>query len=118
MSHVLKNGNVAHSFNAGDLLFDQTTAKYYEQIITVGTSEEDISFGAEITTAGVVVLRNLEASGGNFVKYGPKSAGSMIELGRILPLMPLRLYIGDSSIILRMVADTASVELQVITYEV
>ena len=66
-------------------------------------SELDISF-ADITTNGWLFIQNLDAT--NYVKFGPKSAGVMVELGRINPSAIAAFFLAPG-VTLRMVANVA-----------
>lgn len=79
--------------------------------VNIGTSEEDIAFGD--VTPRVVIMENMD--GTNFVKYGPKSGGSMVYFGRIAPGGFARLELG-SGVTLRMVADTAGCNVRIRGY--
>ena len=79
--------------------------------VSIGTSEEDIAFGD--VTPRFIMIENLDAT--NFVKYGPKSGGSMVLLGRVSPggMAPFELGAG---VTLRMVADTAACNVRIRGY--
>lgn len=81
--------------------------------VSIGTSEEDISFGD--VTPGIVVIQNLDAT--NFIKYGPKSGGAMIEFARIAPGGFAVIQLQGSAII-RAIADTAAVKVRIRGYNV
>lgn len=80
---------------------------------SIGTSEEDISFGD--VTPGLVIMENLDSA--NFVKYGPKSGGAMIEFARIAPGGFAVIQLQGSAII-RAIADTAAVKVRIRGYNV
>ena len=109
----LVNSNLRAQFPQVSSQYTQTTAGMSDQVLTIGTSEEDVAM-VDITTPGVCVLHNLDST--NFVKWGPKSAGNMVEMGR--------LKAGDKQVIrfgatvtLRMIADTASCKVRVMCLE-
>lgn len=79
--------------------------------VNIGTSEEDVSFGD--VTPRIVIMENMDAT--NFVKYGPKSGGAMVLLGRISPGGIARLELG-ASVTLRMQADTAACNVRIRGY--
>lgn len=84
----------------------QTTLGYFGGVLSIGTSEEDITF-TDVTTPRRLCMLNLDTT--NFVKYGPKSAGSMVEFGRLKPdATPHSLDLAPSGVTLRMIADTAA----------
>ena len=73
-------------------------------MVTIGTSEEDIPT-TDIATLGWCYMKNLDVT--NYIKYGPKSAGSMVEFGRLYPgeECVFRLAAG---ITIRAIADTGA----------
>lgn len=79
--------------------------------VSIGTSEEDISFGD--VTPRIVIIENMDAT--NFVKYGPKSGGSMVNFGRVSPGGIARFEMG-ASVTLRMSADTAACNVRIRGY--
>lgn len=91
----------------------QTNQEFHGTVVSVGFSaEEDLSLG-DVTTNGKIYVKNLDAT--NFVKYGPKSGGVMVEFGRLKPgeIAWLRLAPG---ITWRWIADTAAVKVLVKAY--
>jgi len=104
----LTKGSLKDNFNPGQISLDQTNQGLLSTVVSVGTSEEDLSVG-DISTLGILVLQNL---GTNFVEYGPKSGGSMVAYGKIEPgeVAVLRLKPGITH---RWVADTAAVKVLV-----
>jgi hypothetical protein len=81
-------------------------------IATIGTSEEDITF-TDVATNGKLFMQNLDTV--NFVKYGPKSAGAMVEMGRMKPgeIVWTRMAPG---VTLRMIADTSACKVMIKLY--
>jgi hypothetical protein len=77
-------------FTSPAVTLTQTTVGYFGGILSIGSGgEEDITF--------------------NFVKFGPKSGGVMVEFGRLYPDgSAASLDIGPSGVTLRMIADTAA----------
>ena len=102
----LTNGYLSDTFNTGQLSITQTTQGAHTPVVTVGTSEEDLSTG-DIGTLGYMLLRNLDSS--NYVTYGPKSGGAMVAFGRIKAgeAAVIRL---EPGITLRWQANTAAVK--------
>lgn len=96
-------------FTKGPYKLTQTTAAKFEDVVTVGTSEQDLSLptSSAFTAAlqGYFCAINLDAT--NYVKLGPKSGGAMVEMARLYPMMPQQLFIAPS-VVLRWVADTAA----------
>jgi hypothetical protein len=78
-------------------------------MVTVGTSEEDISFGDVVP--GWVAMKNLDDT--NFVTFGPKSAGAMVALGKLLA-GETAIFRLASGVTLRMIADTAACKLLIV----
>lgn len=79
-------------------------------MVSIGTSEEDI-VTTDISTLGWCFIKNLDPT--NFIKYGPKSGGSMIEFGKLKAgeAAVFRLMTG---ITIRAVADTAACKVQIL----
>lgn len=106
----ISNANLINSFNPGAKQFTQTTQGLHAPVVSVGTSEEDFDPG-DVTAAnqGILCMRNLDTT--NFVKYGPKSGGSMVEFGRIKAgeIQTFRLA---PSVVMRWIADTAACKVQ------
>lgn len=102
------NGNFSYLFNPGSIQVTQNTQGAHGGVITVGTSEENLSVG-DVVTPGYLVLRNLDSA--NYVTYGPTTGGSMYAFGKIKAgeTAILRLSTGTT---LRWVADTATVKIQ------
>lgn len=107
------NGRLADTVTSATTKVTQTTMGFHAPVVSVGTSEEDLSLG-DIGTNGFVYLKNLDSA--NYVKYGPKSGGSMVEFGRLKAgeVAILRLAPG---VTWRWVADTAAVKVLVKAYE-
>lgn len=107
----ISNANLRSVFDPGPQQFTQTTQGLHAPVVIVGTSEEDFDPGdVAAATQGILCMRNLDTT--NFVKYGPKSAGSMIEFGRIKAgeIQTFRLA---PSIVMRWIADTSACNVQV-----
>lgn len=82
--------------------------------LSIGTSEEDITL-TDITNCGWVWIENLDTT--NFVKYGPKSAGAMIEFGRLMPSTRHLFQLAPTGVTIRAVADTAACKVHVYALE-
>lgn len=108
----LTNGSLVDPSLTSSSSITQTTALFDACVCSVTTSEGDIAFPS-VSTLGWMRIRNLD--GTNFVKYGPKSAGSMVVFGKLKAGEEawLRLMTG---ITLRMVADTATCKVQIRIY--
>lgn len=99
-------GMLVPKFVAPSATVTQTTSGYFGGILSIGTSEEDVTF-TDVTTPRRLCMLNLDAT--NFVKYGPKSGGAMVEFGRLYPDKTAGSFdLGPSGVTLRMVADTAA----------
>lgn len=77
---TITNGNFKDRIDHGQQKFDQASVGAASNVVSVGTSEEDVTTG-DLSTLGWCFLRNLDTT--NYVTYGPKSSGSMVALGRI-----------------------------------
>lgn len=100
----VSNGSFKDNFQPGTIQMNQSTAAGGNPgTVAIGTSEEDVAFGD--VTPGLVVMQNLDPT--NFVKYGPKSAGSMVLMGKISPGKIAYFELG-AAVTLRMVADTGA----------
>ena len=60
------NGSLSAQFPNVALKRDQAASGLSDQVLSIGTSEEDVSFG-DVATPGIVVLHNLDAT--NSVSY-------------------------------------------------
>lgn len=83
--------------------------QYFAGVLTIGTSEEDITF-TDITTPRVVTMYNLD--GTNYVSWGPKSGGAMVLCGTLYPQsssigVAAQFELG-ASVTIRMAANTAA----------
>jgi hypothetical protein len=109
------NGGLADTIASATTNVTQTTLAYHSSTVFVGTSEEDLSVG-DITAANGcwVYIKNLDAS--NFVKYGPKSGGAMVEFGRLRAGMFAFFFLAEAAV-LRWIADTAQCKVLVKLYE-
>lgn len=101
---VLANGNLNDRWDNGSVSLTQTTKGLHAAVESVGTSEEDISYGV-LGTPGLIVIRNLDAT--NYITYGPKSGGSMVLMGKLAAGQTAMFYLG-ASVTLRWIANTAA----------
>lgn len=113
LSSRLSNGNLKDVIESNVYKVTQDTIGAHMPVVSVGTSEEDLSVG-DVAILGWAYLRNLDAT--NYVTYGPSAAGSMVAFGRLEPgeFAMLRLSPG---ITLRWKADTAAVKVLVRLYQ-
>lgn len=102
-SFAVTNGGYRTTFTE-QAQYNQNAVGAASGIHVVTTSEGDLSAG-DISTNGYLILKNLDAT--NFVKYGPKNSGVMVELGRLKAGETAILRIAPS-VVVRMIADTAS----------
>jgi hypothetical protein len=109
----LTNGGLKDSIQES-ANFSQTAIGKYGGVVSIGTSEEDLPVG-DVGTNGWVFLKNLDST--NFVKWGPKSAGAMVELGRLKPNEPGQWFRLAPGVTLRAIADTAAVKVDYRLYE-
>lgn len=63
------NGSFKDRFQPGQVAITQAAVGAHRPVVSVGTSEEDLSLG-DVGTAGICVLRSLDAT--NYVTYGPR----------------------------------------------
>ena len=108
----LVNGVVEHDFSPNSISIDQSTARFVDTVLDIGTSAETISFG-DIATKGVVILQNLDST--NYVTYGPDSTGQ-VTLGR-LNAGEIAVFRIDDSATLKATANTATCKVRFIAYE-
>ncbi|HND56661.1 MAG TPA: hypothetical protein PLV92_29785 [Pirellulaceae bacterium] len=110
------NGTLTHKEPTRTFAVDQadTTPNMVAQVLTIGTSEEDIPVGG-VAAPGFCTIENLD--GTNYVEYGPKSGGAMILLGQVNAGDPPNLVRLGSGVTLRAKAHTAACRVKVTIYE-
>ena len=113
MKVTLTNGYLKNDFESGQLAIDQATQGLHATVVSVGTSEEDMPVG-DVATPGVLCIRNLDAT--NYITYGPKSAGSMVAVGRLEPGDAALLRL-DPAATIRWIANTAACKIQMALHE-
>lgn len=100
------SGNYRDGVQSVTVTFDLLAIEKFENIIPLTTAETDIVF-TNVTTPKFCMLRNLDAT--NIIQWGPKSAGAMIEVGRISTLGEVIFEIGSGvTIRCKTVASTAN----------
>ena len=108
----LENGNIEHDFRPDNLLVDQATARFKDDVLDIGTSEETISFG-DIATKGYAVFQNLDST--NYIQIGPDSTGIVnfirLNAGQIA-VLPI-----DNGATVKAIANTATCKMRFIAYE-
>ena len=108
------NGNYSRRAAPGAINVDQAAQGQAGGVLSIGTSEETITL-TDITTKGWAFFRNLDAT--NYVEWGPESGGSMIGIGRLEPGEPAALRLIPGSLTIRMQANTAACNVEVIVWE-
>lgn len=110
----ITNGNFKAVFDANGQSITQTTLGGHAPVWIVGNgAEEDLAVG-DVSTLGWLFMRNLDST--NYVTYGPKSAGSMVALGRIKAGETVAMRL-EPGVTVRAQANTASVKVQVLLLE-
>jgi len=109
--------NTPYTFDAqiAGQKYDQATAAGGNPgIVTIGTAEEDVAFG-DLVDPGFIMLRNLDVT--NYVEYGPKNAGGTMEaLGKLRPSGMALLELA-AGVTLRMQANTAACNVQILAQD-
>ena len=108
VSFSLLNGNLTGSVGSISVTDDQATSGWmqFQRTVTFA-AEMDVTF-PDIVTNGWLVIKNLDLT--NYVKWGPKSAGVMVEMGQIKTLKTAGPFFVSPGVILRMQAATADVK--------
>lgn len=114
ITHRLRqvNGNYTHEFNPGTIRVTQATPGYIDQIVSIGTTEESLSFG-DLGTVGIVELVNMD--GTNYVEVGFSTGvyGDKLTGGKYIP----HRYERNGSATFYLKANTAACKVHVIAYE-
>lgn len=84
---TVANGNYTDQFTPQPITIDQSTQGAAGGIIVVDSDEQILDVG-DVVTEGVVWLRNLSTSSGDWIDYGPagepsSGGATMIPFGRI-----------------------------------
>ena len=108
----LRNGNIENDFQPDTVLIDQSTARFVDKVLDIGTSAESITFD-DITTEGYVMFQNADST--NYVTIGPDSGGqvNLIKLNA----GEIAVFRLDPAATVKANADTATVKLRVVCYE-
>jgi hypothetical protein len=77
---AVANGNLKDALAFEVITFTMGAKEKYSNIVTMTTSEADLTISG-VTTPSLIYMRNLDAS--LVIQWGPKSGGSMVEVGRI-----------------------------------
>lgn len=107
------NGRLTYDKINTQFPISQNVQGMHSTVWSVGTSEEDLAVG-DIVTNGWLWMLNLD--GTNFVKFGPKSAGAMVEVGRLKPTEPPALFRLAPGVTIRAIADTAACKVLVVLW--
>lgn len=100
----------AHTFPAYRWSLDQTLKRHVDQIYSIGTTEENVTF-PDITTNGILLMLNLSSS--NYVEWGTTTADYPGKMLAGEPAGPWRLNAGKS---LYLKANTAACDVRIILY--
>ena len=116
---TLRNSRLRHQYSPGKIVIDQSTARVYSQVYTIGTSEESITSWGDIETPGVMQLLNLDAT--NYVEWGPATGSYIGHLtandGSSTTGLPWAIWYGHSTTDLYLKADTAACDVLVTVYD-
>ena len=109
----VKNGPYSDYVQPGQIQIDQAAIGREGVVHTVGTSVTTIysSGGGDITTEGLVYLRNLDDT--NYCTFGPWSGSSQTTIGKLKPGEYCFFRMDPAISTLRATADTAAIELDV-----
>lgn len=110
VSATLTNGLLKFSYSPGAIQIDQTLQVLVNQVIVVGTSEEDLVIPADMTSEGITIFYNLDAT--NFVQVGKKVAGAMESTFKLMAGDPPSIFSAQPGITWRALADTADCKIQ------
>lgn len=110
----VQNAGADISYKPTGFALTQTGRGVFQATLTVTTTEAAVSFSG-ITTAGFVLLRNLDST--NYVEWGPEDTGAMVKVGRMKPGDPPAIFRLAPGTVLRMQANTASCKVVVIVVE-
>lgn len=105
-----RNGDFNFNYSTGPIQIDQTTKGGGNPgSVTIGTAEEDISFGD--VTPSMVIMQNLDAT--NYVEWGKKDGGGAMQaIGKLSP-GGVALFEMNSATTLRMKSNTAACEVYI-----
>lgn len=105
------NGSLVDNMTSLSLTPNQSTAAMYCNTQAIGTSEEALVIGADISTPGWFFARNLDAT--NYVEIGTTGA----VLGQLKPGEPFGPIRLAASVTLYAIADTAPCNLWYKVYD-
>ena len=107
------NGNLRVQFPQVARQYTQSASGLSDQVLSIGTSEENVAFG-DVATPGLTVLHNLDST--NYVEYGQSDGGTMKKIGKLSP-GDVHLIRIAASTTLRMLANTAACKVRVLCLE-
>lgn len=107
------NGNLRISFPQLTRQYNQTASGLSDQVLSIATTAEDVSFG-DVATPGLCVLHNLDTT--NYVEYGMSDGGTIKKLAKLSPGDVHMIRIAASTT-LRMQANTAACKVRVLCLE-
>lgn len=98
------NGNFKDYVQSEQIKYTMNAAEKNEGTVASSTTEADLAFTG-VTTPTLLILKNLDDT--DIIQWGPKSAGVMVEVGRIGPKGEAKLQLGSGvTIRYRSVAGT------------
>jgi len=111
---TLNNGALLGNFNPPPKQITQSTKAKFEDVVTVGTSEQDLSLptNSALTSSNQSLCQMVNLDSTNYVELGPKSGGAMVAWMRLYPGVPQTFELAPS-VTLRWVANTASCKVHV-----
>jgi hypothetical protein len=107
------NGNLRISFPQLTRQYNQTASGLSDQVLSIATTAEDVSFG-DVSTPGLCVIQNLDTT--NYVEYGMSDSGTIKKLAK-LSAGDVHLIRIAASTTLRMQANTAACKVRVLCLE-
>jgi len=111
----LNNLPLRETYNPGAISVTQAGVGKFSSVVNVGTTEEDVTL-SDITTEGVTVLQNLDAT--NYVEWGKKDgSGNMQAIGRLKAGEIPAVFGFAPGATLRLKADTATCDVLITVYE-
>lgn len=111
VSVSLSKGNLARRVDTRKAI-DQTGAGVYHNTVSVGTAEESIATFGDITTEGLIYLRNLDTT--NYVQWG---FSTTVYGGRMAPGMVAGPFQAEPGLELFLKANTAACLVEVFVAE-
>ena len=107
------NGNLRISLPQLTRQYNQTASGLSDQVLSIATTAEDVSFG-DVSTPGLCVLHNLDTT--NYVEYGMSDSGTIKKLAK-LSAGDVHMIRIAASTTLRMQANTAACKVRVLCLE-